>query len=128
MILSVKFLLLLHGDLVVGLMAGSLLGLIVFSAAAFRLWKRPPRTPALPAVVYLLAVSVFCVVAMASDIDSLLILAAVFSFPWSFLWIILSTFLEVDFGESFLFLGVMINAFLIYQIGKAAKNRNEQSL
>ncbi len=125
---SVKFLLLLDGDLVVGLMAGSLLGLIVFSAAAFWLWKRPPRTPALPAVVYLLAAFVFCVVAMASDKDYLLILAAVFSFPWSFLLITLGSFLEVDLVSSLLFLGVMINAFLIYQIGKAAKNRNEQHL
>lgn len=125
---SVKFLLLLHGDLLLGLMAGSLLGLIVSSAAVFWLWKRPPRAPALPALVYLLAVFVFCIVAMASDKDSLLILAAIFSFPWSFVWVILGSFLEVDFGESFLFLGIMINAFLVYQIGKTAKNRNEQQL
>lgn len=109
-----------------GLMASLLLALLLFPVVVFWLWKRPPRTPALPAVVYLLTAFVFCVVAMAYDKDFLLILAAVFSFPWSFLLIILGAFLEVDLGTSIVFPGLMINAFLIYQIGKASKNRIEQ--
>jgi Cu/Ag efflux pump CusA len=121
-----KLLLLLHGEIVVGLMASFLLALIVFPVAAFWLWKRPPRTPALSAVVYLLAAFVICVMAVALDKDYLLMLAAAFSFPWSFLLILLSTVLEVDFGGSLLFLGVIINAFLIYKVGKASKNRAEQ--
>lgn len=125
MMSSVKFFLLLHGDLVIGLMASSLLALTVFSIAAFLLWKRPPRTPALFAVVYLLAAFVFCVVAMASDKDSLLILAAVISFPWSILLIILGSFLEVDFGACIVIPGLIINAFLIYQFGKVAKSRKQ---
>ena len=125
---SVKFLLLLDIDLIVGLMASSLPALVVFSAATFWLWKRPPRTPALLAALYLLAASVFCVVAIASDSDYLLVPAAVLSFPWSFLLIILGSILEVDLGASIVFPGLMINAFLIHLIGKAVKNRNEQHL
>lgn len=123
-----KFLILPDSDLVLGLLMGSLFALIVFSAAAFWLWKRPPRAPALLAVVYLIAAFVFCVAAMALDKDYLLIPASVLAFPWSFLLIILSSFLDADLGAGIVFPGLMINAFLIYQIGKAAKNRNEQNL
>ncbi|HXG86645.1 MAG TPA: hypothetical protein VNI84_21685 [Pyrinomonadaceae bacterium] len=128
MMSNVNFLLLLHGEVVVGLMASFLIALIVFPAVAFWLWKCPPHTPALPAAIYLLVGTIFCAVFMASDKDYLLILAAAYSFPWSFLLILLSTILEVNLGESLLFLGVMINAFLIYKIGKASKNRVEYHL
>jgi len=43
MLSSVSFLLLFHGEMVLGLMASFLLALIVFPAAAFWLWLRPPR-------------------------------------------------------------------------------------
>jgi len=128
MMSSVKLLLFLHGEIVVGLMASFLLALLVFPAVAFWLWKRPPSKPALPAVVYLLVATVFCAALMATDKDYLLMVAAAFSFPWSFLLILLSTILEVDLGVSLLFLGVIINAFLIYKIGKSSKNRAKYHL
>jgi hypothetical protein len=125
-----EFLLFLDSDLALGLMAGSLLALIVWSAAIFWLWKRPPRAPALLAVVYLLTASVSYVAAIASDTDHLVIMmvVAILSFPWSVLLSLLGAFLEVDLGDYLVVPGLMINAFLIRQIGKAAKNRNKQYL
>lgn len=129
MMSSVKFLLLLDIDLIVGLMASFLLALIVCSAAIFWLWKRPPRTPALLAAVYLLTASVVSVAAIASANDYLLMMSAILSFPWLFLLTLIGTFLDIYLREVIVvFPSLIINTFLIYQIGKAAKNRDQRHL
>jgi hypothetical protein len=107
--------------MVLGLLASFLLALIVFPAAAFWLWLRPPRMPILPAVVYLLTAAVFCVFGMVPQYDFAFLLAVTLSFPWSFLLISLSTDLRAELGESVLLLGVVANTFLIYTIGTIRK-------
>lgn len=121
---NVNFLL-FHGDLLLGLLATSVVGLVVFSVSIFWLWNRPPRNPALFAILYFLAAFVICVFALATNEDSLLIAAAVLSFPWTLLSMILGSFSEIDFGAGLLFFGVIVNSFLVYQLAKAARGRKQ---
>jgi len=122
-------LLLFHGEIIVQLAASVLLAFLIFLALALWLWLRPPALPILPAVVYVLLASVFCITFLMSGSDYLVPAVVAFSFPWSWLLIFVSTFvLESNLGEGFLLLGVALNAILIYGIGKAVKMRNELHL
>jgi hypothetical protein len=121
-------LLLFHGEIIVELAASVLLTFLIFLALALWLWLRPPKMPILPAVVYLLLASVFCIAFLISD-SEYLVPAVAFSFPWSWLLIFVSTFvLEYNLGVGLLLPGVALNAILIYGIGKIVKKRNELHL
>jgi hypothetical protein len=103
-------------------MASVLLGCLVLSVFALWLWLCPPHLPILPAAAYLLLGLIFCYAFMMDRYY--LVLAVAFSFPWGLLMSFGSSFfLEYNFG-----VGTVLNAILIYGIGKVVKRRNELQL
>ncbi len=111
----------MHGEIVIQLLASILLGFFVLAAFALWLWLRPPRFPILFAAVYLL-LGLVCGYAYAFMYDrNYLVLAFDFSFPWGLLLSFGNTF----FQEYYFGFGTVLNATLIYGIGKVAKRRDK---
>ena len=101
-------------------MAGIGLGLVGFVVMMFWLISRPPRSPLRPAAIYLLLASIPSTLFLLSDEGYVLLLAVIFTFPWSFLFVILTTFLEVNFGNLAAFVGAGLNAIVFYVVGRTA--------
>jgi hypothetical protein len=113
-----------HGEEILGLMAGTLLGYLVFPAFMFWLWSRPPRIPILPSIVYLtIACTAFIVFQVSDNGYSLILVYMVFS-PWSLVLVLVSSFLDTDLGTAGFSVAGVINALLIYVIGWAARRRS----
>jgi len=108
--------------------------MVAFPLLLLWLWFRPPRSPILPAALYLLAstasgIAFVYVENLSSpplDAAFVLSLPVAFCFPWSLVVIIRGTFLDVNLGESAILAGAALNAILIYCVAKFARRRADQ--
>jgi hypothetical protein len=109
-----------HGEEILGLMAGALLGLLVFPAVIFWVWSHPPRIPILPTIVYIVIASAAFIAFQVFDNVYSLMLAFVVFFPWSLVVVLVSGYLDNDLGTPGFVIAGAINAILIYVTGRAA--------
>src|SRR5687768_5958395 len=114
---------LFHGLEILGLMTGAMVGFIGFVSFLALLLRRPPRMPVLPAVIYFLVALVPSILFLFSDDGYVFLLALIFSFPWSLLFVLLATFLDINFGNGAALLGAILNSLLIYGIGLFGKHQ-----
>ena len=117
-------LLLLHGTEILGLLAGTLVGLIVFPAVILWLWSHPPRMPLVPTIFYLLLASIAFIAFQIDDNGYFLLLAYIVSLPWSIILVLVTAFFEIDIATMGFLIASAINALLIYGTGTLAKRRD----
>lgn len=115
---------LLHGEILVGILLGVVLGVCGLLAVALWWWSRPPASPAKPAAAYLLLAAV-CQLLWMVEPSSVWPAGLVFAstLPWSLLYFMVSIVLEVEIPAWPLPVGVVLNAALIYAAAKLAGRR-----
>lgn len=108
--------LLFHGTEIFAFFGGTFVGCGVFIAMIVWALRGPTTTWGVPLAYVLIALSFSIPVVLT---DSLLVVPVIFAFPWSFLIVLLSTFVfEADLGLVWTIPSIIVNGILFWIIAR----------
>jgi len=115
---------LLHGEIIVGwFLAGALAAFVAFVVFLWWYW-RPPRSPIVPAGIYLL-LALVAFVQWKSDESNLIIssLGFALTLPWSAIVLLAVMIFDIQASTWAILPGISLNVALIYFAAKAMRRR-----